>query len=135
MQLIPLFIVAAISGLLVKGWIIPEGQPDGFYAVSTDESGNEIHVPIVISPNVNLIYIDLGDAQPIIPPAKFRKRQVGGLTEGCGAYPIDVTNISNAFNRLVTLCTENCWLQPGWDWYATSGSVAAYARNLSTTGV
>jgi hypothetical protein len=57
MQLIPLLILAAISSLLVKGWTIPEGRPNGFYAVTTDESGNEIHVPIVISLNANLAYI------------------------------------------------------------------------------
>jgi hypothetical protein len=50
MQLIPFLILAATSSLLVKGWTIPEGQPDNFYAVTTDESGNETHVPIIIFP-------------------------------------------------------------------------------------
>jgi hypothetical protein len=132
MQIILLLILAAIPSTLARGWTIPEGQPDGLYGVTTDESGNFIHVPMVLAPH-NLTLIDLGNDQPTVSSAKFLKRQIGGITEGCGGYALDPTGTNNAVNHLIAFSVQNSQTVPAlFDWYALDGQVVAYWCNFFT---
>ncbi|KAI0394886.1 hypothetical protein F5Y17DRAFT_425916 [Xylariaceae sp. FL0594] len=124
-------IVLYAANAAALGFTIPEGQPDGVYAVSYDAHGVPVHHfvsgPVeesVISPYVS----GGGGGKPFLHARQTDARK-------CEGHDLDHSNTDAAVEALKRQCDPAGAVGGGLDFYSVAGNTVAYLCNYASTSV
>lgn len=124
MQFTTTLLAAVLASVAIAhpGYTVPEGAPDGVYAVSIDESGNEVHE--AVSGGFSAKFA----ARSAAPASRLEAR--GSVSVGCNSnMPLNHADTDAANSALDAQCGGYTTVGANKDFYSISNNVVAYYCN------
>ena len=115
----------------VAGFTIPQGQPDGVYAVSSDAKGVDVHT-FLSAPVNSTEALSISATAAKFPRRGLAARQTQEI--GCQHYELNHVNTDEAVEALKRQCGPGA-INSGYNFYSISGSTVAYICNMGHTAV